>query len=73
MKRKDPLKNLKNQRRANKSSLMMDSLNETISSKTPSRRISADFLHYYKTAGHNNNPAILFYCIVSTSFPYLLR
>ena len=41
MKRKDPLKNLKNQR--NKSSLMMDSLNETISSKTPSRRISADF------------------------------
>lgn len=45
MKRKDPLKNLKNQRRANKSSLMMDSLNETISSKTPGRRISADFLH----------------------------
>lgn len=43
MKRKDPLKNLKNQRRANKSSLMMDSLNETISSKTPSHRISADF------------------------------
>lgn len=43
MKRKDPLKNLKNQRRANKSSLMMDSLNGTISSKTPSRRISADF------------------------------
>ncbi len=43
MKRKDPLKNLKNQRRANKSSLMMDSLNETISSKTPGRRISADF------------------------------
>ena len=45
MKRKDPLKNLKNQRRANKSSLMMDSLNETISSKTPGRRNSADFLH----------------------------
>ncbi len=45
MKRKDPLKNLKNQRRANKSSLMMDSLNETISSKTPSRRISADFFY----------------------------
>lgn len=31
------------------------------------------FLHYYKIAGNNNNPAILFYCIVSTSFPYLLR
>ena len=45
MKRKDPLKNLKNQRRANKSSLMMDSLNETISSKTPSRRIPADFFY----------------------------
>ena len=45
MKREDPLKNLKNQRRANKSSLMMDSLNETISSKTPSRRISADFFY----------------------------
>ena len=45
MKRKDPLKNLKNQRRANKSSLMMDYLNETISSKTPSRRISAVFFY----------------------------
>ena len=69
MKLKDPLKNLKNQRRANKSSLMMDSLNETISSKTPGRRISADFFTYNKIAGHKNNPAILFYCIVSKRFP----
>lgn len=43
MKRKDPLKNLKNQRRANKSSLMMDSLNETISSKL----LVAEFLQIF--------------------------
>ena len=43
MKRKDPLKNLTNQTRANVSFLMMSSPNGTISSKTPSRRISADF------------------------------
>ena len=48
MKRKDPLKNLTNQRRADVSSLMMNSLNGTISSDALNRRFSAEvfFEHY---------------------------
>ncbi len=51
MKRKDPLKNLTNQRRADVSSLMMNSLNGTISSKTLSRRISTGVI--FKTLLQN--------------------
>lgn len=42
MKRKDPLKNPTNQRRADVSSLMMNSLNGTISSDVLNRRFSAE-------------------------------
>lgn len=44
MKRKDPLKNLTNQRRADVSSLMMNSLNGIISSDALDRRFSAEVI-----------------------------
>ena len=44
MKRKDPLKNLTNLRRADVSSLMMNFLNGTISSNALDRSFSADVI-----------------------------
>lgn len=44
MKRKDPLKNLMNQRRADVSYLMMNCRNGTISSDALNRRISAEVI-----------------------------
>ena len=44
MKRKDPLKNLTNQRRADVSPLMINYLNGTISSNALDRRFSAEVI-----------------------------